>query len=89
MLRIKEICKEKGKTVASLAEKIGMLPSALSRINTGANTTTDTLYKIAAALDVSITELFEPKKEVTLCIEYQGKTKRISESDLIKLFNEK
>lgn len=89
MLRIKEICKEKGITIASLAGRLGVLPSALSRIINGANTTTDTLQKIADALEVSIAELFEKKKDINILVEYQGETKRITETDLIKLFKEK
>jgi len=64
MLRVKEIGKEKGLTVANIATRIGVKPPALSRIINGSNTTTDTLQRIAAALDVPISELFEqPIKE--------------------------
>ena len=59
MLRVKEICREKGLTVAIIAKRMGIMPPALSRIINGSNTTTDTLNKIANALGVTIQELFE------------------------------
>jgi transcriptional regulator with XRE-family HTH domain len=59
MLRIKEICKQQGITVATIAERTGIFAPTLSRINKGGNTTTETLEKIASALDVPISELFE------------------------------
>ena len=68
MLRVKNICKEKGITIAGLAKQMGMLPPALSRIINGSNTTTDTLNKIASTLNVPIVELFEqPSSDVVNC----------------------
>jgi len=68
MLRVKEICKEKGLTIANVASRMGIKAPALSRIINGSNTTTDTLSKIAAALGVSLPELFEqPKNDVIHC----------------------
>lgn len=67
-MRIKEICRLKGITVASIAQKTGIPAPTLSRINNGGNTTTDTLEKIAAALDVPISELFEyPEQSLVRC----------------------
>jgi transcriptional regulator with XRE-family HTH domain len=59
MLRVKEIAREKGLTIAQVAEKTDMLPPALSRIINGSNTTIETLEKIANALNVPISELFD------------------------------
>jgi transcriptional regulator with XRE-family HTH domain len=68
MLRIKEICKQQGITVATIAERTGIFAPTLSRINNGGNTTTETLEKIAAALNVPITELFaRPSTDVIIC----------------------
>lgn len=68
MLRVKEIAKEKGLTVADVAKRMDIQAPALSRIINGSNTTTDTLQKIANALEVSIPELFEqPKSDVITC----------------------
>ncbi len=89
MLRVKEIAKEKGITIADVAKRMGILPPALSRIINGSNTTVETLQRIADALDVTIPELFEEKKEISILLEFKGETKRITETDLIKLFKEK
>ena len=55
----KEIAKEKKLSIADVAKRMGIQAPALSRIINGSNTTTDTLQKIADALEVSISELFE------------------------------
>ena len=57
-LRILEICKQKGFTQKELAEKVGLSPVGLSKAING-NPTKDTLERIALALNVPITELFE------------------------------
>lgn len=57
-LRIKEIIKEKGYTIKSLSEKMNINRVNLSNMING-NPTVETLEKIAIALDVPITELFE------------------------------
>ena len=74
MLIIKEVIKEKGYSVTSFAEKIGMAQVSLSRIING-NPTVETLEKIANALDVNVRDLFrssksnkEPKEEVQMII---------------------
>ena len=59
MLRVKELAKEKGLNIADVANRMGIKAPALSRIINGSNTTTDTLQKIADALNVPISELFE------------------------------
>jgi len=62
MLRIKEVIKEKRLTVKEVAEKMGIQAPSLSRaINE--NTTVEMLERIAAALNVPISELFERKTE--------------------------
>lgn len=62
MLVIKEVIKDKGHTVTSLAEKIGITQVSLSRIING-NPTVETLEKIANALDVDIKDLFHSTKD--------------------------
>jgi len=59
MLRIKELIKAKGLTAKELSAIIGISESALSLAVNG-NPTVETLQKIAAALGVSVSELFEP-----------------------------
>lgn len=62
-LRIKEICKSKNISLLELAESLNMKRESLSRSING-NPTIETLDKIASALNVPITELFEqPKKD--------------------------
>jgi len=58
-LRVKDICKQKGLLMEDLANKLGITRITLTR-NINGNPTVETLEKIATALDVSITELFEP-----------------------------
>ncbi len=60
-LRIKEICKIKGVSVGEVAARIGLARESLSRIISSNSTSTDTLEKIAAALGVSVPELFAPQ----------------------------
>ena len=57
-LRVKEVCKEKGVTLAEVASKIGVAQASLSKM-LGGNPTIGTLEKIADALGVPVTELFE------------------------------
>ena len=61
MLKIKELCKTKGISMAELAEKIGITPSALSQSISG-NPNLDRLKQIAEALDIPITRLFSDNK---------------------------
>lgn len=58
--RIKELLKERNLTLAELAENIGVKSANLSlSLGEKGNPTMTTLEKIAKALDVPITELFE------------------------------
>ena len=60
-LRIKEVIKEKGMTVQTLADKMGINRVGLSNYING-NPSVAVLEKIAAALEVPIQELFEKEK---------------------------
>ena len=74
-LRVKEVCKEKGVTVTSIAEHLGIKQESLSRAING-NPTIETLEKIANALNVPISELFEqPGTDVINCPYCGGKIK--------------
>ena len=74
-MRIKEVIKEKGLTVTNIADKMGIKQPSLSRaINE--NPTVDMLNRIAVALDVPVTELFEqPATDVINCPYCGGKMK--------------
>ena len=59
-LRIKDVIKEKKLTVVAVAEAIGITQPNMSNIVNGKSTPSlETLEKIAAALGVNITELFD------------------------------
>ena len=57
--RIKEIRKTRGMTQPQLAERIGVDPKYISRLETGTSTPSlDTILNIASSLDVETSELF-------------------------------
>lgn len=58
--RIKELCKEKGITLSELADKIDMKSANLSvSLSDKGNPTITTLQKIATALNVPVSALFD------------------------------
>ena len=81
-MRIKEIIKEKGLTVAEVAARMGVTSPSLSRAING-NTTVEMLNRIATALDVPVASLFVVNSESDLygLIVHRGKTYKI-DSDL-------
>lgn len=66
-LRIKEICKEKGILQKDLAKSLGISDISL-RASLKGNPTVGTLEKVANALNVAVTELFEPKVSVAVVV---------------------
>ena len=62
-LRIKEVIKEKGKTITELADIMGINRVNLSNMVNG-NPTVETLNKIADALCVPITELLSDQRTI-------------------------
>lgn len=66
-LRIKEVIKEKGTSVQELSEKMGISRVGLSQHING-NPSVEVLERIATALEVPTTTLFEqPKENVIHC----------------------
>ncbi len=63
MNRIKEVIKEKGLTITSLADKLGIARESLSRMIVSPSY--PTLEKIATALNVPMWQLFASPEEVT------------------------
>lgn len=61
-IRVKEICKEQGITIGELADRMQMVRESLSRAING-NPTLETLEKIANALSVPVTELFDKRSD--------------------------
>jgi len=62
MLKIKEIAKQKGISISDLADKLGISRITLHSQMNG-NPTIETLQKIAIALEVEVSELFEKKTD--------------------------
>lgn len=75
-LRIKEICKQKNTSISELAVKIGIKQESLSRAING-NPQLETLEKIANALEVHTSELFQKDCELYGLVTYQGTTYKI------------
>ena len=77
-LRIKEIIKEKGMTIQSLADKMGINRVNLSSSING-NPTIETLGKIASAIGVPVTDLFERPDTDTITCPNCGKRFKMEE----------
>ncbi len=82
-LRIKEVIKERGTTITELADVMGINRVNLSNMING-NPTVETLNKIAAALGVNITELFDQPRTNTAGITcpHCGKNIKIKIEDI-------
>lgn len=70
-MRIKEVIKEKGLTVGAVASRMGVVPQALSRVING-NPTVEMVERVAAAIGVPASELFEQPKANTITCPYCG-----------------
>ena len=63
-LRIKEVSKSQGVSITKLAELVGITQPNMSNIANGKTSPSlDLLERIAAALNVSVSELFEAPQE--------------------------
>lgn len=73
-LRIKEVIREQGFTVQSVAEKIGKSKQSLHGIIEKGNPTINTLSDIANAIDVPISKLYEeiPEEDLVALIQHKG-----------------
>ena len=65
--KVKELCRDKGVTIKELAEKMDIAPESLSRAING-NPQLSTIRKIAEALGVSVTDLFDRSEDELLAI---------------------
>lgn len=84
-LRIKEVCKEKGVKVMDLSTMIGVSQTNTSNIINGkVNPSLETLEKIASALNVGITELFEEPTNINGYIELDGIIHKVTSKEDIK-----
>lgn len=74
-LQIKEVIKSRGTSVQELAEKMGISRVGLSQHING-NPSVEVLERIASALEVPVTDLFEQlAKDVVNCPHCGGKIK--------------
>ena len=81
-LRIKEVLKEKGYTIQSLSELMGVNRVSLTNSING-NPTVETLEKIASTIGVDISELFV-SDGIVGAIRAKGHTYEINSIDDIK-----
>lgn len=79
-LRVKELCKEKGLQMQELADKLGITRITLTR-NISGNPTISTLENIAAALGVTVPELFAPQPTNTITCPHCGAVLEIREKE--------
>lgn len=90
--RVKELRKAKGMTLKQLAGKSGIGKTAISDFEGGKTSPTlYTLSRLAAALDVSIDELFEEKKPKSITVkksDYPDKTKEEYIAELQEVLSE-
>lgn len=74
-LRIKDISKSKGLSITKLAELVGITQPNMSNIANGKTSPSlELLERIAAALGVSVPELFAPQPTNTITCPHCGKT---------------
>lgn len=86
-LRIKEICKEQGITLNTLADRIGMSQPSISGLATGKQKPSfDTLEKLASALNVEVGELFTPKNDFIAFVRMNGQTHTFTAPGDLKAF---
>ena len=87
-LKIKDVAKSKGMTMAQVAEKLGINPITLSQSLNG-NPTLSRLTEVADALGVDVSELFvQPRGEQVIhgCIFVDGDAVVVnSKEELLKL----
>ena len=77
--RIKEVCQEKRMTQKDLAEKLGITDISLNKTLRGEYPQLQTLEKIASALNVPISELFERPQENGITCPNCGKKFKMEE----------
>lgn len=87
-LKIKEVAKSKGMTMAQIAEKLGINPITLSQSLNG-NPTLSRLTEVANVLGVDVSELFvqpKGKQDIHGCIFVDGDPVIVNnKTDLLKL----
>jgi transcriptional regulator with XRE-family HTH domain len=86
-MRVKELLKQKGMTAKELASKIGISEGALSQsIKEGANPNLQTISKIATALNVPISALFEAERDFIAFVRRNGETLTFESEAALKAY---
>ena len=80
MLQLKDLLRRKGMTAKELAVKIGISECALSKSLSG-NPTLERIEQIAAALGVSVPELFAPQPTNTITCPKCGTVLEVKERE--------
>jgi transcriptional regulator with XRE-family HTH domain len=83
-LRIKEVIKEKGLTVKEVADRLGMSSPSLSDAING-NPTAEKIERIAEAIGVPASELFEPRELIGV-VSFHGNAYIISTIEDVENF---
>jgi len=88
MIRIKELCKERGKKMKDLAFDLGISDIGLLKSLKGGNIPLSRLIRIAEILNVEITELFVEKStsemELFGIVRYRGVTYNIDSIETLQ-----
>ena len=83
-LRVKEICKEKGMTLAALADKMGVTASAVTQYLKSDNLSLGTLLKLSSILGVKLDDLIvKDECNITGFVDVDGKLYRINNRENI------
>ena len=88
MFRVPELCKQKGITQAELATRMGIKPSTLNQSING-DLRYSTMRRIAKALEVSVTDLFEERDRIRISVQVNKETHEITESDIMEIVKRK
>lgn len=80
MLRIQEICKEKGITLQQLAHRLGITYQALYA-SIGGNPTLSRLQAIAKELDCNVSDLLVEARSTTFVCPNCGTVLKVEQSD--------
>lgn len=85
-LRLREILKRRSMTLKTFSDLSGISQPNLSNyLNGNVSPTLEMLTRIADALEIPITELFEESGSVELYVRYNGNMYNITSKDIIRL----
>lgn len=89
-LRLREILRNRSMTLKAFSELSGISQPNLSNyINGNVSPSLEMLSRIADALKISVTELFEERESLELYVKYKGNMYSISDKDIINILENK